>query len=150
MSEKNRPHRNLFLAELMIAILFFALCSVICLQLFSHSRMDSRQMQLENAAASRAESAAGIFQSQGIQGLADALDHSADAGPEQMVVYYDSLWNTTGADTGIYAMSITLSTEDHMESAHISVYDMAEHTSLYELNAAHHIPYTLGDREVYE
>ena len=147
MPEKNRPHRNLFLMELMIAILFFALCSAVCLRLFARSRMDSRQMQLQNAAMSRAESAANIFQSDGLDGLSHTYGIHTDGGAGQAALYYDLSWNGCDKANASYVMTLSWDRKDHMETLSLTVADTDGTDALYSLSARHHVPYTLNDRE---
>ena len=98
---------GLFLMELILAILFFALAGAICVRLFVAAHFISRDTREANRAAALAQSAAACVQAADgdLQEAAALL--SAEAGQSgSVIVFYDADWQTAPADTAAYRMEI--------------------------------------------
>ena len=92
--EKNKS--NLFLMELMICILFFALASAVCIQMFAKAGRLSQSSVDESHAVGCAQSAASAFfsgmgESEAIAGFYPYADVSADG----LTQYYGCLLYTS-------------------------------------------------------
>lgn len=82
---------SLFLLELMIAILFFCLASVVCVQIFVKAHTTSRETQELNTALEKVSGYTELF-------LADAL-------MEDTEVFYDASWQECSKDEASYERS---------------------------------------------
>lgn len=141
---------NLFLIELIIAILFFTLASAICIKLFSNAFVKSNETAALNMALSKATSAAeGIL---GTDGSMESLLQLFPTGEKQdsaLLVFYDKDWQATKASTAIYRMDISLLQADGLNTGAITVGEIDSTAPLYTLTVDNYLPVTLSDKEGY-
>ncbi|MDD3278461.1 MAG: hypothetical protein PHG16_06210 [Lachnospiraceae bacterium] len=108
MKKYEKQHSGLFLIELMISILFFALAAALCLQLFAKASLKSTQSTRLTHAVLLAESAAAA-----VEGGSDSAEALADYFPSSTVtaktltVYYDKDWQPTAPEEAKYLLQIT-------------------------------------------
>lgn len=93
MIKLSRPRSNLFLIELTIAILSFALCAGICMRIFAKASIDLRESERLLSSMSNAENAAELYKhfSGDLEAVASALGGTA-AG-NALKIHYDKDWN---------------------------------------------------------
>lgn len=111
----------LFLMELILAILFFALSSAVCAQLFATAHLTSQKTQDANHAATLAQSAIACVQSANgdLQTAAPLLHGSVEKNGD-LVVWYDAAWQTSADSTNaVYCLKIL--PELSAERAEVSV-----------------------------
>lgn len=120
MNKTNKSHSSLFLIELMIVLVFFALASTVCIQLFVQSHLLSQSTAEQNEAILLAESMAEEFR-------------AADGDISEKEVYYDENWSVCSREEASYAREVTVRTEDHMKIADISVYSGDSQSPIYTL-----------------
>lgn len=110
---------NLFLMELIIAILFFSLAGALCMQLFLKARTLSAETSNQNHALAQAKSAAAVFEAGDgtLNGISQFFSDSllSDSGKE-LCVYYDRFWNSCKEADSKFRMTILL--EQNAETAH--------------------------------
>ncbi|MDR1134742.1 MAG: hypothetical protein LBL49_00960 [Clostridiales Family XIII bacterium] len=124
---ENRNSRPvLFLTELIIAILIFALSMGICGALFARSFAASTESTNLNNAVFQAESAAEAFHSYDeLSVLAERLGGAA-SGNNAINVYYDKAWAPIEAiEDARFIMSMSISENGVVAKADISVYGNA-------------------------
>lgn len=143
--KKYQAHKSsLFLMELIIAIVFFALASSVCLQLFVKSHLLSRQTKELNTAVNLCSSAAeSIHQCEGSEEVLRELMPQLTVSQEKpLLAYYDEEFQACSPGDADYILEILLDTGDTMVSAEVSLMAEASKEIIYELPVKVHLPYT--------
>lgn len=125
MKVKESSKSSLFLLELMISIVFFALAAAGCVQVFAKAHMLSQE-------AGRLDMAVSVAQS-----LAEECSGSR---MEDNQRYYDELGNVCGKEDGVYLAEILQTEQAGMNQIHITVMDMETQDTLYTLQTASYLP----------
>lgn len=101
MRHRTTRRSNLFLLELILAILFFSLSGAVCMQLFLKARTLSAETSAQNHALTLAKRTASSYESGGLLG-----DYSEKS---ELTYYYDTGWGECSPKDGIYRMDISSS-----------------------------------------
>ena len=113
MSIRNSSKSSLFLIELIIAILFFAIGSAVCVRAFVKAHdLSMRAKDLSFASAQASSAAFSSFSTY----FPDAEERG-----DAFLVYYDADQSLCSGNDAIYTMQIKISDEDGMRHAMISV-----------------------------
>ena len=131
MKVRESSRSSLFLLELMISIVFFALAVAGCVQVFAKAHMLSRE-------AGRLDMAVSVAQS-----LAEEYSGSRTEDDRR---YYDELGNVCGEEDGTYLAEIVQTEEAGMNQIHITVMDVKMQDTLYTLQTASYLPDGTGGR----
>lgn len=129
MKVRESSKSSLFLLELMISIVFFALAAAGCVQVFAKAHMLSQE-------AGRLDMAVSVAQS-----LAEECSGSR---MEDNQRYYDELGNVCGKEDGVYLAEILQTEQAGMNQIHITVMDMETQDTLYTLQTASYLPNGTG------
>nr|WP_297934766.1 hypothetical protein [uncultured Blautia sp.] len=143
--EKYQAHKSsLFLMELIIATVFFALASSVCLQLFVKSHLLSRQTKELNTAVNLCSSTAeSIRQCEGSEEVLRELMPQLTVSQEKpLLAYYDEEFQACSPGDADYILEILLDTGETMVSAEVSLMAEASKEIIYELPVKVHLPYT--------
>ncbi|MEM1483345.1 hypothetical protein V6615_00545 [Oscillospiraceae bacterium PP1C4] len=145
MSRKYRQKASksgLFLMELIIAILFFAFASAICIQLFAKAHLISVNSSDLTMTMSKVQTAAESFKSSdGTPAHLGALLNAQQDG-NILIIRFDRQWNETTADTETaYRMTIQVNAEDSVSCAQIQMEKTGQEQPLYEMNAKKYVPH---------
>ena len=143
MSIRNSSKSSLFLMELIIAIVFFALASSVCLQLFVKSHLLSARTKELNTAVNLCTSAAEfIRQCEGsgeiLQELMPQLTVSQE---DSLLAYYDEKFQVCSQENADYLLKILLDTGETMVSAQVSLTAEDSKEIIHELPVKVHLPY---------
>ena len=125
MKVRESSKSSLFLLELMISIVFFALAAAGCVQVFAKAHMLSQE-------AGRLDMAVSVAQS-----LAEECSGSR---MEDNQRYYYELGNVCGKEDGVYLAEILQTEQAGMNQIHITVMDMETQDILYTLQTASYLP----------
>lgn len=135
----------LFLMELIVALLFFALASTVCIRLFAKAHLLSEQTVNENHAIVHAQNLAeGFLATEGdIMQMKALFPNAASTSPENdILLLFDEEWNFCDAANACYSAHLTSYPEkDGLITADITI--AACNTSadaIYSLKISHHIP----------
>ncbi len=103
---RQRNKNSLFLMELMMDILFFAISAAICLQMFAYASQTAAATQSLRNATLAARSAGACYQSAAgdLNHVAQLLSGSAQG--DVLQVGYDRQWQTT-TDAPLYQLTLT-------------------------------------------
>lgn len=124
---------GLFLIELIIAIVFFAFSSAICVQLFAKAHVLSGKSSDLNAAVVQAQNAAELFSASrgSTETLGKALLEAGSVdsvGITEFALYYDESWNRTGDGFNArYMLTVVVSPEDNLMRADIAVVKLSDY-----------------------
>lgn len=145
--KRTLPKRsNLFLMEMILAILFFSLASAVCMQLFVKARTLSQKTSQQNHAMSIAKSAASIFET-GDGTLESLLSEYPDSLAEgtKLTIYYDEKWEACSSKECQYRMTLKLDQQENgLTLADIQVED-SHHTELFDITASCYQSGKVGD-----
>lgn len=145
--KRTLPKRsNLFLMEMILAILFFSLASAVCMQLFVKARTLSQKTSEQNHAMSIAKSAASVFEAGNgtLDSLLSEYPHSQTAGTT-LTVYYNDQWEPCSSKESDYRMTLKLDPQENgLTLADIQIVD-ARQTELFELTASNYQSRKAGD-----
>lgn len=125
MKVRESSKSSLFLLELMISIVFFALAAAGCVQVFAKAHMLSQEAGRLDLAVSVAQSLAEEY---GMQKTADSLR------------YYDEQGNTCKKEDGVYQAQITQTDADGLNRISITVTDMEKQETVYSLQTDTYLP----------
>ena len=131
-----RTRSGLFLLELIFAILFFSLCTVVCVRFFVKAHTLSEDTDNLNMAVNEASYYAEVFRSTGV--LGDSNEDTADTSIDTM--YYDKDWNPSAAEAGRFVITVQTDLENSMLKAEIAVTDLETSEELYKLTAEKYEP----------
>ena len=150
----NTSKTGLFLMELIISILFFALAGTVCIQLFAKSHMLDGKTAAQNHAIVKCEDFCEIFYgvvdenpevSERMAAMAEitGADLSGDSG---LIIYYDEDFNACKADGSTYYLlfkdeGLNESTGTYSGTAEVHYSETAKGLeSIYELGVSKHVP----------
>ncbi len=121
MIEIKSSKTKLFLIELIVVIFFFAISSVVCVNLFANARLMSLNSTETTNAMLRAQAAAEMFRGGGDPRSAAGFN-TASANANGYTVYYDRSWAQI-QDEGLsaYQMDVAFSEEARLIKASITV-----------------------------
>lgn len=117
---KRLKHTQTFLLELGVNLIFFCICTAVCLSLLAHAHGLSEESETLDRAVVAAENAAERFK-------------AADGSMGAESIYYDAGWNETAEDA---AYLLELTPEDmgnNLHAAQITVYAAEDRRELYAL-----------------
>lgn len=132
----------LFLMELILAILFFAAASAVCVQLFVKAHLMSQDTVDLNRAVAGAETAAAVLRAEDGD-LNAALPLLEGAVPEGggLAVYYDAGWKPAAEKEAVYVMRLCPAAEDEVTLVTVERLAGGE---LFSLPVRCHAPLTAG------
>lgn len=104
MNKSTHSRSSLFLMEIIVAILFFALVSAVCLRIFTKSHQLGSDTQNLNMAVSQAASVAELLKSD--PDLLSSQYPDAVIDGTGVYIYYDEGWELCAKDAGTYCLSV--------------------------------------------
>lgn len=155
MKQRNRARSStLFLVELIIAILFFTVCSAVCVQFFVKSHSISRQAGELNFAVNECSSVAEIIQGSDsedemLRGLKAVYPEAFAVDSSTLSIAFDSDFvqcDSEGKDAAYY-VNTEMKVADNSVECTISARSSDDSESIYELEIFHNLPED-GTREV--
>ena len=143
MKPSKHAQSSLFLMEMMVVILYFALTSAICVHLFAQSYQTAKHSEDLTNGVLQAESAAELYKSTAgdLQQTAELLDAKWEAAGSLMVLY-DAHWQIVQQD-GAYQLTMSAAQETLIPTAEI-VISTPEGKEIYRLTVKAYQPG--GDR----
>ncbi len=127
---------KLFLIELIVVIFFFAVSSVVCVNLFARARLMSIESADTTNAMLRAQAAA-----ETIRGSSDprspGLFDKAVANANGYTLYYDASWEDVSDSSAAYRMDVVFSESARMIKAKITV--LKGEKELFAINTARYL-----------
>ena len=144
MTRRNRAKSSsLFLFELILAM-FFSIASAVCVQFFVKSHLlsqESRELQVSaNEVSSIAELMnASSDQQSAIDLICSEYPDSEVIGMEKVAIFYDESFSRTGQNDAAYTLDISLSQENFMLHAKITMKRQTDGKDIYSLDISHHL-----------
>ena len=146
MKHSSARRSNLFLMDMILAILFFALASMVCMRLFAAAHNLSRKTSDSNFAMTAVKSAVSYFEA-GDGSLESLMTEYPDSTLENSVltVYYDKNQRLCTQSESVYRIKISIkSSSKQLTVATITAYDSGQQ-DLFALDASCYQPIKVGD-----
>ena len=115
---------SLFLLELMISIVFFAIAAAGCVQVFAKAHTMSTRAEKLDQAVSIAQS---------------LIEENSGETAESGLRYYDDQGNACGEGAAVYQAEAMVQTQDQMRQIRVVITDGAKHL-IYQLETAVYCP----------
>ncbi|MCD8074484.1 MAG: hypothetical protein LUF27_05520 [Lachnospiraceae bacterium] len=155
MKKQASDKSRLFFIEFLIVLFFFLIIGTVCLRVFATAHSATQDADALAHAQSTAASIAEILEAGEsieeyfpeailISEESNPGDEETEEGSIRKAVYeitWDSDFQACDTDDAFYTLNLELTTENHNQTARITVIDRAGDT-LYELSAAFHLPLT--------
>ena len=129
MKVRETSKSSLFLLELMISIVFFAIAAAGCVQVFAKAHMLSQEAGKLDMAVSVAQSLAEAYSGQKM---------------EDAQMYYDKQGNPCEKETGTYLAEMTQTDADGMNQINITVTEVETQKEIYSLRTDSYLPEKTG------
>ena len=152
--QRHNNTSNLFLLELILAVLFFSVASALCIQIFTKAHLmsqDARDLNFAvNEVSSMAEQiSAGTLHSDTATSSDETVASSGDTASDpstQMpddslqdaAAYYDSSYASCEKADAVYVLTVHYEPEDTLLKAHISMDTVADNRNIYTLDVTKH------------
>ena len=147
-STRSSSKSGLFLIELIIAIVFFALSSASCIQLFVKAHTLSAKSSDLNTAVIQAQNAAELFKASGgdAERLSQLLDcrYAAADGEDNYhaanyVLNFDADWKRVEDGSDVYSVVLNMSCGQEIVTAYITVNKTVTGEDIYNLSAKSYV-----------
>ncbi|MDY3919316.1 MAG: hypothetical protein SOZ59_09995 [Candidatus Limivivens sp.] len=155
MSSNVHSKSRLFLLELLLAILIFAVSGTVCIRIFAKAYTVSRDTKALNGAVNLAESAAAMLNAAEADRTAGFSDGSAcfyllqeyssgELSEEGFLAWFDENFRCCDKETAVYQLSIDLppASGGFLQNT-IRITRIRDDKTFYTLNHLHHVPNTL-------
>lgn len=145
MKKESAKRSSLFLIELMAAILFFALASAVCIQVFAKSHVKSLETEELNMAVAKVQSAAEAFRNgeNPIEILQNIFPDGQMEG-EIFAEYYDEDFKSCKRENASYALTAEIGSQSGDQTAKIVFRSQKLKKEIYSLAVKKHISGTLN------
>lgn len=145
--QRHNNTSNLFLLELILAVLFFSVASALCIQIFTKAHLmsqDARDLNFAvNEVSSMAEQiSAGTLHSDTAASSDDTASDPSTQMPDDSLqdaaAYYDSSYASCEKADAVYVLTVHYEPEDTLLKAHISMDTVADNRNIYTLDVTKH------------
>jgi hypothetical protein len=136
MSRPIAKRSSLFLLELIVAILFFALAASVCVRFFVRAHNTSEDSSVLTSGVMQASSVAELIRYDG--DIEDSLSQEFPDGQVTVgsnftfTIYYDENWQECQEESGAYVLTVECSQDGNMRVGEISV-DEVSGSHIYDL-----------------
>lgn len=137
MRNSDKSKTSLFLMELIITILFFSICSGICMQLFVRSHLISKQTWELNKAVEKAQGFAEVMRGTDgtIEEMLEVYPDGVRGGEAYFSVFYDSDFLPCEYTEAEYAADVTLEPNGAIQNITIRIVKLSDMSEIYTLPA---------------
>ncbi len=135
---------SIFLMELIISILFFALCAAVCIQLFVYSNTLSEESYDRNHGVTKARSVAEVLIANkgNLESLFEIFPMTKEG--DAVVAYYDEDGEFVSEEDGDYKLQVLVEENEGMKDINIETYKKGEDSIIYQLSTKVYEPETIG------
>ena len=143
VKEKKKMHNSkasLYLMELMISILFFAISSSVCIQLFVKSHLVNKDTTMRTHAVLNVQNTAEYFWASNGD-VEKTMSYYAEYSEDQNLysVFYDKNFQPCGEANASYIEKIHFTEDAKYSYAEIGIYESAKKDALYTLKVKKYI-----------
>lgn len=124
MKINKRSKSSLFLMELIIVLMFFALSAAICMKVFSSAKVKTDMSRNMTNASFAAESLAETWKASKLDGTEfTSIYPNVTEHDGVITVFYDKDWTLEEKYQGAYHATIEEHADEYYVQAHVAVYD---------------------------
>lgn len=136
-----RSKSSLFLIELIISTLFFALAGTVCVQMFVKAHLINEETTNTNQAILCAQNLAETYRETDADlSQMNTLFENSSIDGTHFYLYFDKDWNSTTKEQAVYEAELTSSDNETYHYGTIEVYLATDSSSsIYSLNTILHI-----------
>ena len=146
MNKYLKSKTSLFLMEMIITVLLFAVCSAVCVRLFAMAHTLSTDTRELNEAVSLAQGFAESMR--GTDGRIDSIleyyPEAVKGGDNFFVVYYDENFNPCKYNGAVYVSDVSLSPNGAIQNMRIKIVRLSDYKEIYNLTATKYMNKTKG------
>lgn len=140
--KNSAPKSTLFLIEIVIAILFFAISGVICVQIFAKAHTFSSETKQENYANAKLSTVAAYIKTENgqLKSIAEKMD--GELSGERINFYYDKSWQDCAKAQATYGMTAK---KLYGEQISVEIYETGTEKKILRQIISFHLPITLKE-----
>lgn len=137
MNKYVKSKTSLFLMELIITILLFAVCGAICMRLFAAAHSLSNETRELNNAVACAQGYAEVMRGTdgSIESMMDMYPGAAKGGDDFFEVFYDGDFNRCEYGDAKYACDVSITPNGAIQNIEIRIVRLSDYKEIYTLNA---------------
>lgn len=139
---KTKSRTSLVLMELIITILFFSLCSAVCVQLFVAAHIKSVEAKELNCAVSKAQGFAEVMRGTDGTYMSIISEYPEAVGDDETYfeIYYDENFNETNdIKNATYVGDVSLEKVSKIQNMEINIVRLTDYKKIYTLTATKYI-----------
>jgi Tfp pilus assembly protein PilE len=138
MSTKHKPSssRVLFL-ELVLDLVIFAICAVICLQVFAEARQEAERSEAITHLGIEAQEIGELFKSGQNDPATLAAKTAATIDGDTLTWYFDQKLNPVSSDKALFVMTCVIDSSQPVKTVEISVAEGMKELFKYEIASYH-------------
>lgn len=142
---KTKSRTSLVLMELIITILFFSVCSAVCVQLFVQAHLIDKSTKELNCSMAKAQGFAEVMRGTdgSMESITAMFPNSVGDGNSYFEVYYDNEFNeinpANGTDNAVYVADVTIEKVSKIQNMYINIVALDDYETIYSLNATKYI-----------
>lgn len=146
MNKYLKSKTSLFLMEMIITVLLFAVCSAVCVKFFVLAQTLSTDTRELNESVSLAQGFAEVMR--GTDGDIDSIiahyPEAVKAGDDFFEVFYDKDFNPCEYENAVYVSDVSLSPNGAIQNMEVSVVRLSDFKEIYNLTATKYMNNTKG------
>lgn len=137
MRNSKQSKTSLFLMELIITIMFFAICSGVCVQLFVQSHVLGKETWELNRAVEKAQGFAEVMRGTDgtIESIMAQFPEAVSADDSYFEVFYDVNFLPCEYSEAVYVGDVTLAPNGAIQNMDIRIVKLADMSEIYTLTA---------------
>lgn len=145
MTRRNRANAsNLFLLELILAILFFSIASAVCVQIFVKSHLLSQNARELNMSVTEVSNIAELINasdnsSSAVSLIQSEYPDSVISGESNIYIFYDKDFIPCKEKDAFYCLKADFTQEASMLTGDLDMTGLDNDESIYSLNISHHL-----------
>lgn len=142
---KTKSRTSLVLMELIITIMFFSLCSAVCVQLFVQSHLISKDAYELNNAVAKAQGFAEVMRGTdgSFSSVLSMYPEAVNDNDNSFEIYYDSEFNSIKTDNpsldADYVSVVEMNQLSKIQNMNITVVRLSDDETIYTLDATKYI-----------
>lgn len=146
MNKYLKSKTSLFLMEMIITVLLFAICSAVCVKFFALTHTISQDTKELNESVALAQGFAEVMR--GTDGDIDSIiaqyPKAVRGGDDFFEVFYDEDFNICDYDNAVYVGDVSLSPTGAIQNMEVKIVRLSDYKEIYTLTATKYMNKTKG------
>lgn len=146
MNKYMKSKTSLFLMEMILTILLFAICGAICMKLFAASDSLSRKTKELNKAVACAQGFAEVMRGTdgSIEAIMEVYPTAIKGGDMFFEVFYDEDFKECSYSEAVYISDVTLIPNGAIQNMEVKIVRLADYAEIYSLSATKYMNNSKG------